>query len=347
MSNLFAFPSGTNTWVPAVDEAGASLLVGYSKNVNRFAVNNYITMYPVERPVGRFPMWNSKQAARDRYDNVRDFIWADNQESPTGADNTESFSFALYDATRYRFPFTLGQISADKADFNILAAHASMAAQQAMTARTILAHDALSSGLTGAQTGTATATGGGIWSAGSTAAGYFIKNSLNNAAVAINKATIGAVEPKDLVLVIGPDLAVAMGSSLEVTDYLKSSYVALESLKGAPSVNSAFSLPDYLWGYRVIVDTTVQNVARKTGNELKYVFPSSEAYLVARPGGLEGVEGSASFSTVMAFMAEEMSVELFNDQENRRYKGYVTSQMQLQVNEISGLSGFKFTACLG
>ena len=339
------FPSGTNTFVPSFDATG-QLIVAYSRNPKDFPLNRYVQIIPVKRSVGYYLKLTAENAARVLGSAAQDFVWHDGNDAPTGVWNLNSFNFLPFYTTRYAFPFRLGWKTIEQADWKIVATESASAAQQAMTARTLVVANKLttSTNWNTNHVNSATSLGGGFWSAG-TAANPIIKKSINAMAIQIQKDTLGVVRLKDLVLVISPVVADAMGRSQEVHTYLQQSPFALAQVRGdQPSQNGIWGLPDAHYGVPVVVEDTVI-VTQKKGAAIApaYLFNTNDAMLLARPGSLVS-EGSKSFSTVGLFMLEEMTAETKDDPDNRRTSGRVVEDYDVEI--LSDISGYLVTNCL-
>ena len=349
------YPSGTNTYVPN-HGASQALIVGYSRNPKKFRVSNYVQYVRSKNNVGLFLVWTSQEGARVLTVDDAESLWADGDAAPQGENNLESMSWQPFRTFRRCYPFKLGQMAIDQASFPIVAAHQGESAQRCMTSRTLRNRTALANASWGSNTA---AVDGGIlpsghnWTTGNngegTNQGPNIKLSLQYASKIVNIATFGTVEPSQLSLVINPATAQAMAASTEIQDYIKQSPFALAQLRGdAPNQNGKWDLPDVLYSHPVEVDQTVRVSSRKGANSLTsgYVIPDGEAYLVAREGELDGIEGSRSFSTVQFFFyKDEMTTYTKYDPDNERTLGRVVANDSPVV--VSVLSGFRFTTCLG
>lgn len=338
-----AFPGGYNTFVPSFDTTG-KLVVAYSRNPKDFAINKWLTLIPVKRSVGYYLKLTAENAARILSSNVSDFLWADGNDTPSGEYNTESFEFKSFTTIRYAFPFRLGHKAIQQADWKVEAQHAAMAAQQAMTGRTINAAQLVLASANWAAShvaATGTALAGAALNTG-TATNQILKKALNAIGKKIQKDTLGVVRPKDLCVVLNPDLADALSRSAEIASYLVSSPFALAQVRGdSPSQNGLWGLPDALYGFPIVVEDAVQVAQRKGATAAPaYLFSTSSSpnplVVVARPGGLVS-EGSSAFSTVVQFLFEEMTVETKDDPDNRRTKGRVVEDYAtVLASDISG-----------
>jgi hypothetical protein len=343
----FGYPSGFNTFVPSFDASG-QLVVQFSRNPKDFPLNQYITLTPVKKSVGYYLKITAEQAARViNSATLGDFVWSDGNDAPTGEWGTESFQFTPFNTTRYAFPFRLGYKAVDQADWKILASHGAIAAQDAMTARTVRVVTLLLTTGTwdASHVASATTQGGGFWSAGTTSTPY-IKKTLNKCAQTIQLDTLASVKVKDLKVVISPVVASAMASSGEIQDYLKNSPFALAQVRGdVPSQNGLWGLPDTLYGYGVCVEDAVQVSSRKGATRVaSYVMDPNKAVMVARPGQLTGHAGGPSFSTVHVMSYEEMTVEQRDDPDNRRIAARVVEDYDVQP--VAPAAGFLITNIL-
>jgi hypothetical protein len=354
----FVLPSGTNTFVPSA-EATDGLIVGFSRNVSKFAINRYTQIVPVKESVGKFLKMRTEQFVRAPFSDARDNVWHDGDDRPTGVANLVPFEFEPYLTTRYDIAFTLGRKTIEQAQFAIQPIHVQMEASQMMVKRTNLALNALGNatwanhqanvdGNFGTLNGNAAllATGKN-WTNG-TPTDPHVKICLQTAALQINKDTQGVVEPNMLKLVISPDVAFAISQSPEIQAAFIQSQFALGQTDGTDrNINRGWGLPSHLYDFEVEVEGTVKDLSRfgDTSTNSVYAVPQGFAYLVARPGALVGIEGARNFSTVVGFFYEELTVEAFDDPKQRRIEGHVTSDFQYQV--VAAQSGFQFQHVLG
>ncbi len=347
-----AYPSGFNTFVPSF-EASGHLTVSYSRNPKDFPLNQYVTLTPVNKSVGYFLQVTAEVAARViNSPNLNEFVWPDGADAPSGEWGLESFAFAPYNTVRFTYPFRIGYKAEEQASWQILAMHSEFAAQDAMTARTVktVATILNTSNYAASHVATATALGGGFLSAG-TAVNAFIKKAFNAAAQQIQLDTVGRVRPKDLVVVMSPVVADALGRSQEISDYIKSSPYALAQVRGdVASQNGQWGLPDQLFGYKVVVEDTVRVTSKKNATRAaSYAWSlaggSGESIaMLARPGQLTGPAGGPSFSSAHIFAYEEMTVEQRDDQDNRRIMGRVVEDFDVEI--VAPASAFIITHIL-
>jgi hypothetical protein len=338
------YPSGTNTFVPQFDASG-QLVVAFSRNPKDFPLNQYVTITPVKKGQGYFLKITPEQAARILNTDLSENVWHDGNDAPNMSWGNESFQFVKYETERYAYGFRMGWKTTEQADWKIVASHAAISAQRAMTGRAYVAITTLTttSNYSASHFGTATSVGGGKWNAGTVAAPY-IKKTILAALKVINQDTLGVVGPRDIILVVNPTLASAMTSSQEIQSLLSNSPFAMEVLKGDEIKAGRWGLPPFLYGVQVVVDDTVVITSAKLATEsIGYALADTTALLVARPGGITSPEGSVSFSTGHFFVYEEMSVETRDDPDNRRTTGRVIDDWNFSI--VAPSSGFVVTSC--
>lgn len=343
----FAFPSGTNTFVPSFDATG-HLTVAFSRNPRDFALNKWIALTPVKKRIGYYLRITAEQAARViNSPKLNEFVWHDGNDAPKGTWATESFSWFPFNTERYAYPFTIGYLANEQADWKILSVHSEFAAQDAMTARTLRVLDkALDT--TGYDTGhfdTATNLGGGFLNSG-TPTDPRLKKALNALMFKVQKATLGRVKAKDMCVVMSPVLAEAISRSQEVHTYLKESPFALAQVRGdVPSQNGVWGLPDSIYGYPIMIEDTVRVSSKKGAARVAdYAMDSNKLLFLARPGSLTSVAGGPSFSSVHLFSYEDMTVESRDDADNRRVEARVVDDFGVEL--VSPASTTQITNCL-
>src|SRR6516162_2307013 len=136
MTTGYTYPGPTNVYVPST-EATNELLVGYSRNPDKFLVAKYAKYVPVNKMFGLYRIWLSQQGARIITTNDSEHVWADGAARPDGQKNTEATNLQQFTCLRRNYPVTLGDLTIAQADFSILAAHSAESAMAAMTSRTL------------------------------------------------------------------------------------------------------------------------------------------------------------------------------------------------------------------
>jgi hypothetical protein len=318
---------GLSTFVPTFSEATGLIQVEFTRNVKSFALNRYTKLVPVTTTSGYYLKINSDEAVR--IVNENDFRWAYGEDRPTGVNN--DFDFAPFSTRRFEKGFHIPYETAKVAAWEIVAQHARSRATQMMTLRT---HRALS-----------TLTTAGNWTASvnyfatfnalsglSTTNGVLEGNSTDKPysarlfQTAIEKILIntgGAVQPSDLIAVMGPTTAHKMSRTEELKDLIKYTQ-GVQLMQGAGSY-SRYGLSPNLFGINDIVIEDAVKVTNQKGatRAASYMLGDGAVLFLSRPGGLVGVEGGGNFATCSHFVYEDMTVETFDDPKNRRNTGSI------------------------
>ena len=332
-------------------EASNKLVVDFSRNPKEFAVAKYCQIVPVKKVAGYYMEMTVEEAGRILNTDGAEFAWPDAQEAPSQWDGTESFEFKNFRTRRYVYGAALGELTIDQASWDIVAQHAAIKAQQAMTMRTQLAITELttSGNYASSHTSAVASISGntGTWAA-STTARQDIRRSLNHAANTIRKDTLGSVKPDQLMVVMSPGCAKEIAECQEIVDYIKGSPDAWAATKGDladQNRNSAYGLPPKLYGYDIVIEDAVKVTSRKGATKsTSFVLADATPFMCARIGGLEGLYGAPSFSTCTIFMQEEMTTQTRNDPDNRRTVVRVVENFDPVLT--APVSGFLFTSAV-
>lgn len=328
------FPGGQNTWVPSHD-IGNKLVIDYSRNPKKFALNKYVQIQPVEKIKGLYLQMTVEERGRVMSTNAAEYDFDDGSDAPSGTDGTESFNFLDFTAKRKAYPFRVGNMAVDQATWDLVGQQADIQAQKAMTVRTQIAYNTLTTSgsyASGHTSAAASITGAsGNW-AQSTTARSDIKRSLMYAFEKMLDDTLGVIEPEDCCLVMGSATAAQISQSQEIIDAVKQSRDAWPMLHGElPSGTDLYNIPSKLYGFNVVIDKTRKTTSMKTASGAalnatrSQIFAQSNAFLIARPGGLNGVAGAPSFSFLQQFTYKkyDMLVETKYDDDNLRTNGRV------------------------
>lgn len=328
----FGFPAVAGVFVPSFDATG-KLIVAFSRNPKDFALNKYVSITNVDKVAGYYMRITPEQAARVINSNLYEMAWPEGNDAPNEDWGTESHSFFNYACKRYTSGFRLGTLTIDQAVWDIVASHAAMTAQRMMTARTVLTWNALltDSNYPAGQTDTATNWSGGFLNAGTPTAPN-LKIGLNKIVRTLVLSTLGVVSLKDLVFVSDPVVFSKLGESQEVHTYVKESPVASEELRGEGNLNQAWNLPGQMYGLKFVCEDAVRVTTVKGATTSgSFIVGGNDAVVIARPGGLSSQEGAPSFSSIHLFMKEEMTVETKDDPDNRRTKGRIVENYDVQM----------------
>lgn len=340
-----AYPASSGVFVPS-HEASGSLVVEYSRNPNKFSLNKYVKLVPVTKEAGYYLKITAEQAARVLNTDAKDHYWADGQEAPMGDNALESFEFDKYATRRTAYAFTLGQKTINQATWDILASHARIAAQQAMTHRTQVVNTLLTTGGNwGANTATASALVGGYLDQ-STTTTMLIQTAFLQICETLLKATLGAVTQSDLIAVMNPTTARRLAKSQEIVEHLKQSPFAYAQIRGdVPNQNGMWGLPDTLYGLKIVIEDAVKVTSKKGATVARsFIHPDGSILFLSRPEGITGVEGQPSFATASLFVYEEMTVEQMSDPNNRRILGRVVDDFAAEITAPA--SGYLLTSSL-
>ena len=324
----------SNTYIKDHNATGR-MITGFSRSPNEFMLNKYIQVRPVKKDAGYYLQIDQFNASRIAGGNIDDYVWTDGRPSPVLNDNGLEFRYLDYRTVRRAFSQQLGNKALEQADWSVDTAQSDQLAQQAMTVRTVQAHQALStSGNWEAahRKDVTTIAGAGQWSS-ATSVNTFIKKTLNAAVRQIMLSTNSKVRRKDLNLVLNPTSAMLIASTQEIVDHIKQSPAAYSQLKNNESEWSEYGLPDKLYGIKIVVeDATMNTAAKGVAANPSFVMADAIAYLLARPGGIMAPVNGPTYSTITLFAYEEMTVETMKDQNNRLTNMRVTDDM---VNVIT------------
>lgn len=347
-----AYAGQYNTYLPALEkQAGDALVVDFSRNPKKFPVNRYCQIVPTTKNVGRYIEMTVEMAGRLLNDNDQDSLFPDNADRPDGAQNAESFEFKGYITQRRSYSFRLGDLTAQQASWNILAQYGRIAAQRAMTGRTLrVVGKATNTANYSATHYSAVGSISGVtdkWDV-STSARADIQRSIHYGLDIIRRDTLAAIDLNEdpIILVMSPGCAQKIVRSQELRDYIKGSPDANDYIKGKLGPNAQYGLPQFLYGVEIVIEDTVRVTNRKgAAKATSYVLGDTTPFLCSRVGGLVGVTDEApNFSTLVLFSKEEMTVETFRDDEHRRTRGHVTEDHAAVV--VAPVSGFLFTAAV-
>lgn len=341
-----------NVFVPN-HEASGRMVVDFARNPNQFALPRYVKYVPVDKMTGLFLKMTVEERGRVLTTSGDEFSWADGAEDTgNGNDGLESFLWSNYLCVRKRYRFNLGEMTVDQASWDVLQQHLQIKVQQAMTMRTLAAYTALTtpgnyaSGHTSAVSSISGNTGN---FAQSTSARGDIQRSLFTAYEKIMDDTLAGVKGMDdFVFVMGSGLAAEIAETQEIRDYIKGSPDAYAQIRGELSDQNPwklYGLPTHLYGFPIVIDATRRTTTRKGQTTSRSaVWSTSNACLITRPGGLDGVADAPNFSFCSMFIYDkyDMLTETMYDQPNKRTIGRVVDAFQ--ANVTANQAGYLFTS---
>jgi hypothetical protein len=354
------YPSATNLFIPSA----TGQVIGFIRKPGQFKLLEYAQLVKSTRenglgqPVCLFTTIDPDEPIRVVTD--QEYAWEDGDKAPEGSNQSVNFNTTEVRMFRRAYPYRLGeQIVGTAVLFPVLPVYRSIAVAKAMTNKTKRVWNYLDNA---SNWGSFTADcnvlngGRGKWGTASATEGspYYlaIKRSITAALQQVNLNTNAIVKEDDLKLVIAPQLAIAGANSAEITDYMKSSPFSKMVQEGRErGRNSKYGFPDYYGGVECIVEDAPVDTARPNSSgtadttSRNYIKAASNAVLLSRKGGLEGVEGAPSFSTLQIYYWKyELAVEEQHDSWNKRYEGRVVDQFKEVL--ASARSGYDITGCL-
>lgn len=266
--------------------------------------------------------------------------WDPAQKRPP-ANIAANFKFQVVQMDRRNYGYQVDTQTQDTASQNVLQIYRQIALNIAMSVKTwrVIKMLELASNWPAANTADANTLNGGKgkWDTASSDElspnAFAIAKSVIQAVINIVLQTNGMVEPSDLVAVISPTAAFKMGTSGEIRGYVKSSAFSKERDEGKNLLNEAYGLPKYFAGIEWIVEDAVvvteeMNAAQTpaTTNRV-WIKNDTSAIILSRKGGINGVQGAPTFSTVQVwFYKYEMTVEEKMDTWNKLHMGAVVDQ---------------------
>lgn len=321
------FPSPFNVYVPNFAASGR-LSVAFSRNAKKFPWLKAIQMVESPKTQGLYLKLTAQEAAR--VVQLQDYAWNWGSPRPMHAEGLESFNYIPFLTERKDYGFNLDEDTDKQAEWDVAEEHAKIHAAKAMTARTMKIIEvattvanwqtAADPDLSASHTGTATAFAGTTLDSGTTTT-IPVKKFIDKAQNLIMLDTLGTVQADQMHMIMNPDTARLIAESAEIHDYIKSSPDAMHEIRTGSSPNATYGpgLPSTLYGMDVIVDNTVKVTSRKGATLAKaWAFPAQTVLITSRPGELEGVFGTPSWSTLTWFWyRDDMTLERFQDPINR------------------------------
>lgn len=366
------FPSSSNVTMPL--ETG--IVIAFIRDPKKFKLNQYIQYVPTKTELFTWMLLERDRSVRVL--NTDEMIWEPGH-SRTGMGNNKATRFAMQSGhcIRRNEAATVGWVANEQSHrWDIMATEMKANASVMMTARTKLVWDQLAGGNWQGNTFDANVlnNGRGPWNKGmddpNSSKYNAISTTILNAARNINLLTNGEVDLEDLVLVLNPDDAIKMSLTAEVRHIVNNTVLAPSRLEGDPKAfQKRWGLPTMIEGIPIVVE----DAGIVTGNPLdsgteatldvgrNFIAPSGTAYLMARPGSLDGAPGSVSFSTVQVFFFSPgtgseggedgtdfsglLDAEAFPDPENKLTRCHVSESIDPEL--AAPLAGMQITNIIG
>jgi hypothetical protein len=287
---------------------------------------------------------------RDEFVRVVDeasFAYEDGDEAPQGEHHKARFETVEFRTFRRAYPWRLGYLAIDQATlWKPKIVHMQAAVSKAMTNRTnrvVTLLETASNWSGNTATANTLNAGAGKWDTASDdpSDSHFeaIYKSLIESARRIHLATNGKVKPKDMRVVVSPDLAIKISQAPEIINYVRETPQAVQIIKDGLSggQDDLWGMPERYRGFKFVVEDAMyvstspkaSGTEAVSGSDRVYCKASTSAVIVSRPGGLDGEYGSQSFSTVQLYHYEGLlKVRAFDDPENDRVKGRVEENIK-------------------
>lgn len=345
-----------NVFIPGYAGDGESqkrFIVGYTLNEEDFALNNYITVLGADKPIAYYLKYHSQDFVRVPQAAGNDLRWADGADRPRAQENPR-FTNISYELYRYGDQTTIGDMMEEFSDIGSqIPIVQDTFATQFMVRRAIATQTVLTTSTNYPSDGTThyytkwgvLANDSSIVGSGQTyPTGYFgtagtstgydgtlddplFKKMVNHATGLILRRTNGRVKPQDLCLVVNPNTAARLAATREIRSFNAQQANSIDYTKGQGDFPMwpSFGLPNPLYGLRVIVDPTTKVTAKQdhVNDEVQtYVVADNQVSILARPGSVSGMKGSAAYSSLVLWQHKKfaMKPETFPDVENKRLK---------------------------
>lgn len=330
IDGFFGNPLQVN--VPFLELSG-NLKVKFGRNPNsvRAKLNAYTKQQVVSGVRGNYLYFDPAYIGRL----PREARWGYNTNRPDNINDGQTFQVADFYCERYSYKDSLDLTVEKLANFEIQKIVTESIALNAMINRTVIALGVINttSNYPATNVVTATTAGGGFADTGTTANPVLLK-IFNYGRNLIQLATAGAFEGGEFGALFNPNTARKLMQTREIREYLmqQGGSIGLITGKDSPAW-SGEGLPPYLYNTKIVVENCQKNTNNPgaASDVQTYAFPDNQMILFLREGDLEQPEGSPTFSTWTQFVYEDMSVEAYTDQENRRLKFYVTDNFVVKV----------------
>lgn len=358
----FTLPGYQNIYIPGYMGDGESqrrLMIGFALNEENWALNNYITVFGADKPIAYYPRFYHADFVRIPHADAVDARWADASERPK-SDPGVRFVNESYELHRYSQSMYTGDLAQEFSDIgSLIKLNQDFLASRAMIRRSVFAHTELTTSTNFQTSGSVHyyAKYGVLANTAATlgySAGYFGAAGTDNITVGtindpiigkvikhgvkvILKKTNGQVTPQDLLLVVNPNTADRLANVQEIRAFIAQQINSIDYTKGEGDFKiDSFGLPTKLYGLKVMVDSTVKVTSKHDNvNEDTQTFVLQDGLfaIVSRPGGVSGMTGGSSFSTLALFQHKKdaMKPETIPDTRSRRVEVAFTDFFTVKV----------------
>lgn len=345
----FAYPGPTNSYIPTLELSG-NLQIGFSRNRNSYAINNWTRFRNCQKTNGLYRQFNALDYNRIKSGQADQFIWAPGTASPTGTDGTIGFQNVQFNCIRRAYPCDMDLLTEKQADYEIAKDATENAACLAMVVRTLQATSVVttSGNHRSSHVYSATTGGGGVLSGG-TETDPRIKKALQYGTLRIIRDSNGVIKPNQIAVVMNPNTAQLLSQTQEVHSIFARSQFAEGLIKGNVSgLTDGYGLPSHLYTHPVVVEDATYNLFARddaTAPEAQaFVFPDNYIALVTVQGDEENKglgENTRNLSSLNFFVygPDDMKVETEVNTYDRivRMKVVDNFDVQLTAPDTAGL----------
>lgn len=338
----------------------ATQIIAAIRDPKAFRINQYAQMVRMDGSssmeagsgsmIGRFYRLDFDSSVRVK--SLEDDVWMDGFDRPSFNWNKPRFDEVIFRAVRRSDGFRIGFETQRAHPVDVLVLASKQAQSIHMTKRTArllnILQDASKWGNNKASANELNR-GAGYWdraSASPESPNYLaIKKTIDAVLARVGLLTNGMLDEDGkavLKMILSPNQAYRISQTPEIHDYLKGSPFAAAQVRGQePGINSAYGLPDTLYGGVEVVVENSPMVERGPSSsdefgseasvdgvkpERRFVKNDETVIFVSRVGGLDSDIGTPAYSTAQIFYYDkEIDLETESDNWNRYVKGAVTS----------------------
>lgn len=326
----YKYPGATNVFIPSYEGIGSGkLVVDFAQNIKNYQINQMVQNTPVKQISGYWMRFDPAEQVRIA-ENPAAYAWQDGQVFPTGAQEKIPFINVPYALKRYGFPYPVGYIERDMAGWDEGAQATNTIGVKLMLLRTqgfysLVTNTANYYTDNTFSVATATGAGGATWASG-TSTNPYIRETFNYVSQQVALKSNGLVGGEDLVCLIGPDVARAISRSNEIIDYIKQTPQSWTEVQGnAPNQNKNYSIPEMLYGIKVVISNEVVNYGPRGQDNRTFFSPANQAIFLCKPGVIKANTPATSFASVhlFSYAPQEMWLTSHDEPWNQRimYQG--------------------------